>query len=1036
MTYWRGPGSEIGEGLAAFVQQFIGTQNTLKQQDEQRAQRDLDNAFRQQQAEEQRRQFDAQSKQGRDSQAFSWLSGQQQALTNILAKGGYAKGSPEYSAAEQGLRQTNGLMRRVINGEQLSPDDLEAYDTLMGNVGAVIGQGAVNIGGREVARDDAQLAATQAGTAATVDANSRANEEQPFRIEGMGYQNRSLAAGATVAEGTSGAQIADAGNRAALSGVQARVAGETAGSTITATNATNNAVPESVALDLDLKRFNLGDLRAKAPLVYEGMRLSNETAQQALDFNTEANPERLTAVRQQNEQTRQQIDQSADLFPWQRDVLKADLDLREVQVEIAEGTKGGTIDGQNSQNWQVVAQAGNPALFDRYVKDGLMTPQQAAPYKRLAEAVARQRAAQVTAAEAGATTAQSQARVQTQTEGAQVRTANAQATGAEVGVERERFDLNAARQLFPVQLASARTALESAQQQLNEAREGRPYRMDLLRANVATAEQALTQNAQLFGPQLAAAQLQVQRLRTEVSVLEQTAPATVRTANAQASTAESGATSAAAQARVDVATIPAQIAARNLAPQQAQAALNAQLAENRFADATFTARVRQVDLTTSQGLQQLLSMKQAYSQNAAKFKPELAYLNAQTAVMQAQAQKAVSENVSTSGGVTDKKTVLTSLDAMRKINADERRIASTNLQNVAQRLMPNAKFSIDKYDPKSFTTLVASTGNLTPEQKQELQNAQLAYDTAAGKSSDLSTAFAQVSGKGRMDPKLAERLGFFDPGDSGDPGDPYGTQTVGGVKMVTKFTGTAPVPRAFGTEERFHVSRVASNLGIDPNALAAVISFETSGTFSPNARNPGSSATGLIQFMGGTGGPKGTYYGMSRDQFGKLPFGQQMEYVGRYLKERGIGPGSGIADVYAAVTGSGYRKDSPNPRIREAYDKNKVWDANGDGVIEKGEQVLSPQFQSHVRSYFGPPAQAGPVAPTATPSTTPPPSNTGATAPPPQASVNPLTQATARPFIMQAKTPAELERVKAGLIAGGMPADKATEYIRNVRTKL
>ena len=109
--------------------------------------------------------------------------------------------------------------------------------------------------------------------------------------------------------------------------------------------------------------------------------------------------------------------------------------------------------------------------------------------------------------------------------------------------------------------------------------------------------------------------------------------------------------------------------------------------------------------------------------------------------------------------VTDKKTLLGALDSMRKINADERRLAATNLQNTMRRLLPNAKFSIDKYDPKSFTTLVGSASGLTAEQRQELQAAQLAYDNANSKAQDLSTAFASVSGRGRIDPAVAERLG-------------------------------------------------------------------------------------------------------------------------------------------------------------------------------------------------------------------------------------------------------------------------------------
>ncbi|WP_236483713.1 hypothetical protein, partial [Escherichia coli] len=92
--------------------------------------------------------------------------------------------------------------------------------------------------------------------------------------------------------------------------------------------------------------------------------------------------------------------------------------------------------------------------------------------------------------------------------------------------------------------------------------------------------------------------------------------------------------------------------------------------------------------------------------------------------------------------------------------------------------------------------------------------------------------------------------------------------------------------KAFTPEKAASIARVAKNIGVNPNDLAAVISFETGGTFSPSKRNPNSSATGLIQFMAGSGGTKGKYYGMTRDQFGSLSFDEQMKYVEKYFLER------------------------------------------------------------------------------------------------------------------------------------------------------
>ena len=134
----------------------------------------------------------------------------------------------------------------------------------------------------------------------------------------------------------------------------------------------------------------------------------------------------------------------------------------------------------------------------------------------------------------------------------------------------------------------------------------------------------------------------------------------------------------------------------------------------------------------------------------------------------------------------------------------------------------------------------------------------------------------------------------------------------------------------------------AADLKIRPNDLAAVISFETSGTFSPAAKNPTSSATGLIQFMA----DKYKSYGYTRNEFAALGVNEQMKYVVQYLKGRGIGQGSGLGDIYDAVAGYGYRSGS------KAYELNRKWDANRDGYVAKGEAVTARAFQPHIKNYF------------------------------------------------------------------------------------
>lgn len=154
--------------------------------------------------------------------------------------------------------------------------------------------------------------------------------------------------------------------------------------------------------------------------------------------------------------------------------------------------------------------------------------------------------------------------------------------------------------------------------------------------------------------------------------------------------------------------------------------------------------------------------------------------------------------------------------------------------------------------------------------------------------------------------------------------------------------------KKFTPDKAKTIKEVAARIGVNPNDLASVISFETAGSFSPSIKNPKSSATGLIQFMKGSGGTKGKYYGMSREKFASLSFSEQMKYVERYFKERGFNGKKqrNVADLYTAVTGYGYKKGS------EAYRLNKVWDSNKDGYIDKGEMVQNKSFKAHQRQYF------------------------------------------------------------------------------------
>jgi hypothetical protein len=155
-----------------------------------------------------------------------------------------------------------------------------------------------------------------------------------------------------------------------------------------------------------------------------------------------------------------------------------------------------------------------------------------------------------------------------------------------------------------------------------------------------------------------------------------------------------------------------------------------------------------------------------------------------------------------------------------------------------------------------------------------------------------------------------------------------------------KLIWGARVDQAF----RVKVREIGKSLSIDPNWLMAVMGFETGYTFSPAARNPGSTATGLIQFIESTARSLGT----STAQLARMTATRQLEYVESYYR-----PYSGrirnLGDAYLAVLWPAavgrpdsfvmWERDS-GPYQRE-YADNSGLDVNRDGKITRGDAVAS-----------------------------------------------------------------------------------------------
>lgn len=132
------------------------------------------------------------------------------------------------------------------------------------------------------------------------------------------------------------------------------------------------------------------------------------------------------------------------------------------------------------------------------------------------------------------------------------------------------------------------------------------------------------------------------------------------------------------------------------------------------------------------------------------------------------------------------------------------------------------------------------------------------------------------------------------------------------------------------------VKSISYDLGIDPNWLMAVMAIETGYTFSPKAKNPKSTATGLIQFLQATAIELDTTT-LALSQMTNV---QQLAYVKKYFEKRikEHGKLKSFADVYAAVFYPAFIGKPGNTQLpANAYAANKGIDINKDGIITKDD---------------------------------------------------------------------------------------------------
>ncbi len=157
------------------------------------------------------------------------------------------------------------------------------------------------------------------------------------------------------------------------------------------------------------------------------------------------------------------------------------------------------------------------------------------------------------------------------------------------------------------------------------------------------------------------------------------------------------------------------------------------------------------------------------------------------------------------------------------------------------------------------------------------------------------------------------------------------------VRELVAVRGIEKTTPAFRRE----LFAMSDRIGLNPDYMAAVMSFETAGSFDPSQKNlGGGSAVGLIQFMPYTAKGLGT----TRDALMAMSGVEQLAFVEKYMKR--AGRLRTLSDHYMAVfapVGIGKSPDFPLYRSpSRAYKQNKALDREKNGVISVGNATIPP----------------------------------------------------------------------------------------------
>ena len=169
----------------------------------------------------------------------------------------------------------------------------------------------------------------------------------------------------------------------------------------------------------------------------------------------------------------------------------------------------------------------------------------------------------------------------------------------------------------------------------------------------------------------------------------------------------------------------------------------------------------------------------------------------------------------------------------------------------------------------------------------------------------------------------------------------------------TPDTDTPPPERlSWKKDKEFfqEVYRVSEKFQINPQDLLKVMWFETGRTFSPSAKNPNSTARGLIQFTEDSAKTIGT----TTSALAAMTRAEQMKYVEKYFDFWKLPKGADRATIYAYVfmpakaqTGAKVFAKPGDPE----YEKNKVLDVT-QGLNALGEPVYQIDVSDFAKATY------------------------------------------------------------------------------------